>query len=218
MPDRVVRHHPWNLGIEIDDSAFIPIVGGDWRNPARGSLIFTTFADNQTRIKVHVLQGESNRAVDNRSLAKLELTGITPAPKGVAQIEVTFDVTVSGTFASVQVLPNGPRSPQVDILTTRPVLVQLCREANVREFVTSDEEFEREKLNGRFPKAAVWKAQCPECGAWVGFIDDYDPGLALLNTHGKISITRSDCLHADSQICSGAGMLVLLRCPGGRRP
>jgi molecular chaperone DnaK len=112
MPDdRVIRPYPLNLGIETENGSFTPVVGGDWVRPARGSLIFTTFTDNQTRIKVRVLQGESDRAVDNRGLAKLELTGITPALKGVVDIEATLAIDADGTVSvSAQELPNGPRN------------------------------------------------------------------------------------------------------------
>jgi molecular chaperone DnaK len=58
--------------------------------------VFTTVADNQTRVEVHVLQGESDMAAYNKSLAKFELTSIPPAPKGVPQIEVTFEIDVNG--------------------------------------------------------------------------------------------------------------------------
>jgi molecular chaperone DnaK len=58
--------------------------------------VFTTVADNQTRVEVHVLQGESDMAAYNKSLAKFELTSIPPAPKGVPQIEVSFEIDVNG--------------------------------------------------------------------------------------------------------------------------
>ena len=58
--------------------------------------MFTTVADNQTKVEVHVLQGESDMAAYNKSLAKFELTNIPPAPKGVPQIEVTFEIDVNG--------------------------------------------------------------------------------------------------------------------------
>jgi molecular chaperone DnaK len=58
--------------------------------------VFTTVADNQTRVEVHVLQGESDMAAYNKSLAKFELTNIPPAPKGVPQIEVSFEIDVNG--------------------------------------------------------------------------------------------------------------------------
>jgi molecular chaperone DnaK len=58
--------------------------------------VFTTVADNQTRVEVHVLQGESDMAAYNKSLAKFELTNIPPAPKGVPQIEVAFEIDANG--------------------------------------------------------------------------------------------------------------------------
>ena len=64
--------------------------------PTRKSRVFTTVADNQTRVEVHVLQGESDMAAYNKSLAKFELTNIPPAPKGVPQVEVSFEIDVNG--------------------------------------------------------------------------------------------------------------------------
>jgi molecular chaperone DnaK len=64
--------------------------------PTRKSEIFTTAADGQTTVEIHVLQGERPLAKDNRSLGKFYLTGIPPAPRGVPQIEVTFDIDTNG--------------------------------------------------------------------------------------------------------------------------
>src|SRR5256885_9053496 len=64
--------------------------------PTRKSEIFSTASDNQTSVEVHVLQGERSMARDNRTLGKFHLVGLPPAPRGVPQIEVTFDIDANG--------------------------------------------------------------------------------------------------------------------------
>jgi molecular chaperone DnaK len=87
---------PHTLGIETRDGTFTPLIERNSTIPTRKSRIFTTVADNQTKVEVHVLQGESDMAAYNKSLAKFELTNIPPAPKGVPQIEVSFEIDVNG--------------------------------------------------------------------------------------------------------------------------
>jgi molecular chaperone DnaK len=87
---------PHTLGIETKDGTFTPLIERNSTIPTRKSRVFTTVADNQTRVEVHVLQGESDMAAYNKSLAKFELTSVPPAPKGVPQIEVTFEIDVNG--------------------------------------------------------------------------------------------------------------------------
>ena len=87
---------PHTLGIETKDGTFTSLIERNSTIPTRKSRIFTTVADNQTKVEVHVLQGESDMAAYNKSLSKFELTNIPPAPKGVPQIEVTFEIDVNG--------------------------------------------------------------------------------------------------------------------------
>jgi molecular chaperone DnaK len=84
------------MGIETKDGTFTPLIERNSTIPTRKSRVFTTVADNQTKVEVHVLQGESDMAAYNKSLAKFELTNIPPAPKGVPQIEVAFEIDVNG--------------------------------------------------------------------------------------------------------------------------
>jgi len=87
---------PHTLGIETKDGTFTSLIERNSTIPTRKGRVFTTVADNQTKVEVHVLQGESDMAAYNKSLAKFELTNIPPAPKGVPQIEVTFEIDVNG--------------------------------------------------------------------------------------------------------------------------
>ncbi len=87
---------PHTLGIETKDGTFTPLIERNSTIPTRKGRVFTTVADNQTKVEVHVLQGESDMAAYNKSLAKFELTNIPPTPKGVPQIEVSFEIDVNG--------------------------------------------------------------------------------------------------------------------------
>ncbi len=87
---------PHTLGIETKDGTFTPLIDRNSTIPTRKSRVFTTVADNQTKVEVHILQGESDMAAYNKSLAKFELTNIPQAPKGVPQIEVAFEIDVNG--------------------------------------------------------------------------------------------------------------------------
>jgi len=87
---------PHTLGIETKDGTFTSLIERNSTIPTRKGRVFTTVADNQTKVEVHVLQGESDMSAYNKSLAKFELTNIPPAPKGVPQVEVTFEIDVNG--------------------------------------------------------------------------------------------------------------------------
>ncbi len=87
---------PLSLGIETLGGVFTRIIERNTTIPTRKSQIFSTAADNQPAVTVHVLQGEREMAPDNKSLARFDLVGIPPAPRGVPQIEVTFDIDANG--------------------------------------------------------------------------------------------------------------------------
>jgi molecular chaperone DnaK len=87
---------PLSLGIETLGSVFTKLIERNTTIPTRKSEIFSTAADNQTSVEIHVLQGERPMARDNRTLGKFHLVGIPPAPRGVPQIEVTFDIDANG--------------------------------------------------------------------------------------------------------------------------
>ncbi len=87
---------PLSLGIETLGGVFTKLIEKNTTIPTRKSQIFTTAADNQTSVSIHVLQGERPLAKDNMSLGRFDLVGIPPAPRGVPQIEVTFDIDANG--------------------------------------------------------------------------------------------------------------------------
>ncbi len=87
---------PLSLGIETLGGVFTKLIERNTTIPTRKSQIFSTAADNQTAVSVHVLQGEREMASQNRTLGRFDLVGIPPAPRGVPQIEVTFDIDANG--------------------------------------------------------------------------------------------------------------------------
>ncbi len=87
---------PLSLGIETRGGLFTKLIERNSTIPTRATQIFTTVADNQRAVEIHVLQGERELAAENRSLGKFELVGIPPAPRGVPQIEVTFAIDSNG--------------------------------------------------------------------------------------------------------------------------
>jgi molecular chaperone DnaK len=87
---------PLSLGIETLGGVMTTLIPRNTTIPTRKSEIFSTAADNQTSVEVHVLQGERPLARDNRTLGRFHLVGLPPAPRGVPQIEVTFDIDANG--------------------------------------------------------------------------------------------------------------------------
>ncbi|GMU59063.1 MAG: chaperone protein DnaK [Myxococcaceae bacterium] len=87
---------PLSLGVETAGGVFTKIIDKNTTIPCKKSQVFSTATDNQPLVSVHVLQGEREMAADNKTLARFELVGIPPAPRGVPQIEVTFDIDANG--------------------------------------------------------------------------------------------------------------------------
>ena len=87
---------PLSLGIETLGGVFTKLIERNTTIPTRKGEIFSTASDNQTQVEVHVLQGERAMASDNRALGRFQLVGIPPAPRGVPQVEVTFDIDANG--------------------------------------------------------------------------------------------------------------------------
>ncbi len=107
---------PLSLGIETMGGVMTTLIPRNTTIPTRKSEIFSTASDNQTSVEVHVLQGERSLARDNRTLGKFHLMGLPPAPRGVPQIEVTFDIDANG-IVNVQAKDRGTGQEQKITIT-----------------------------------------------------------------------------------------------------
>jgi molecular chaperone DnaK len=107
---------PLTLGIETLGGVATPLIPRNTTIPTSKSQIFSTAADNQPSVEIHVLQGERPMAADNRTLGRFMLDGILPAPRGVPQIEVTFDIDANGIL-NVSALDKGTGKEQKITIT-----------------------------------------------------------------------------------------------------
>jgi molecular chaperone DnaK len=133
---------PLSLGLETRGGLFTKIIERNSTIPLRNSLTFTTVVDNQSSVEIHVLQGEREIAQGNRSLGKFELVGIPPSPRGVPQIDVSFEVDANGMVSvSAQDKATG-REQQMRITPTSGLtpdeIDRLIREAD--DFADSDRD------------------------------------------------------------------------------
>ena len=107
---------PLSLGVETLGSVFTRLIDRNTTIPTRKSQVFSTAADGQTTVEVHVLQGERPMAGDNVSLGKFYLSGLPPAPRGMPQIEVTFDIDANGILTVTAVDKGTGKSEKLTIL------------------------------------------------------------------------------------------------------
>jgi molecular chaperone DnaK len=87
---------PLSLGIETLGGVMTPLIDRNTTIPTKKTEVFSTAEDNQTTVEIHVLQGERKMALDNKTIGKFQLTGLPPAPRGMPQVEVTFDIDANG--------------------------------------------------------------------------------------------------------------------------
>lgn len=108
---------PLSLGIETAGGVFTKMIDRNTTIPTSKSQIFSTYADNQTSVEIHVLQGERSMAADNKTLGRFMLGDIPPAPRGIPQIEVTFDIDANG-IVNVSALDKGTGKSQKITITS----------------------------------------------------------------------------------------------------
>ncbi|GAH59675.1 unnamed protein product, partial [marine sediment metagenome] len=130
---------PLSLGIETLGAVFTKLIERNTTIPTRKSKVFTTAADSQTAVDIHVLQGERPMAADNRTLGRFQLTGIPPAPRGVPQIEVTFHIDANG-IVNVSAKDKGTGKEQAITIRDSGVLSEKEREKMVKEAEQHAEE------------------------------------------------------------------------------
>jgi molecular chaperone DnaK len=127
---------PLSIGVETGGGVFTALIARNTTVPTEQSEIFTTSVDNQNFVPIHVLQGEREMAADNRSLARFELTGIPPAPRGLPKIEVSFQVDANGLL-SVRATDLGTQRTQE--VKVRPA--SGLSESEIEKIVTEAEKF-----------------------------------------------------------------------------
>ena len=141
---------PLSLGVETLGGVFTRLIERNTTIPTKKSQIFTTAADSQTTVTVHVLQGERAMAPDNTSLGMFNLTGIPPAPRGIPQIEVTFDIDANGIL-NVSAKDLGTGSEQKITITASTKLSDEEKDRMIRDseqFAEQDRR-KREEVDAR---------------------------------------------------------------------
>jgi molecular chaperone DnaK len=141
---------PLTLSIETAGGIATPMIARNTTIPTKKTETFSTFADNQSEVEVHVLQGERSMAQDNRTLGKFKLGGIVPAPRGVPQIEVTFDIDANGIL-NVQAKDRGTGKDQKITITSSSGLSkdEVERMARDAEAHASEDKEKREQIEAR---------------------------------------------------------------------
>jgi molecular chaperone DnaK len=130
---------PLSLGIETLGGVMTPLIARNTTIPTRKSEVFSTAADSQTSVEVHVVQGERPLARDNRTLGRFHLVGLPPAPRGVPQIEVTFDIDANG-IVNVSAKDLGTQKEQKITITASSGLSKDEVERMMREAESHSEE------------------------------------------------------------------------------
>ena len=130
---------PLSLGVETLGSVFTKLIERNTTIPTNKTQIFSTAADNQPAVEIHVLQGERPRAGDNITLGRFHLTGIPPAPRGMPQIEVTFDIDQNGIL-NVSAKDKGTGKSQSITITASTKMPDDEIEQKVREAERNAEE------------------------------------------------------------------------------
>ena len=140
---------PLSLGVETLGGIFTVLIPRNTPIPTSKKQIFSTAADNQTQVEVHVLQGERTMAADNVSLGRFMLTGIPPAPRGVPQIEVSFDIDVNGIVnVSARDLATG-RSQSITVRSSRLSQEDIQRMVQEAEKYAEEDRRRREAVELR---------------------------------------------------------------------
>ena len=141
---------PLSLGVETLGGVMTPLITRNTTIPTSKKEVFSTAADSQPAVDIHVLQGERKMAIDNRTLGKFQLTGLPPAPRGVPQIEVTFDIDANGILnVSAKDLGTG-KEQSIKIESSSGLSEdEVSRMVNDAEAHAADDEKKRKLIDAR---------------------------------------------------------------------
>ena len=152
---------PLSLGLETRGGLFVKLISRNASIPLKNTMTFTTVVDNQQSVEIHILQGEREIAAGNRSLAKFELVGIPPAPRGVPQIDVTFEIDANGIVnvgaqdkmtgleQAMQITPSSGLSPEEIDRLMNEAENSIDRDREEREMITQRIRLENMLKNAR---------------------------------------------------------------------
>jgi molecular chaperone DnaK len=213
---------PLSLGIETLGGVMTTLIPRNTTIPTRKSETFSTAADNQTSVEVHVLQGERPMARDNRPLGKFHLTGLPPAPRGVPQIEVTFDIDANG-IVNVSAKDMATQKEQKITITSSSGLSKeevdkMMKEAEAHAEDDKKRKEEIETRNQADHAAYAAEAMLKEAGDKIpaserqpveSALEDLKKAIEALNTSQH---KMAETMYKAAQASGGAGA------PGGQAP
>jgi len=219
---------PLSLGIETMGGVFTRIIERNTTIPTKKSQVFSTAADGQTQVDVHVLQGEREMAQYNKSLGNFILDGIPSAPRGVPQIEVTFDIDANGiAHVSAKDLGTG-REQKITITATTNLSEDEIKKAvkDAEQFATDDKKRKEEVDTKNAADSAVYQAQktLNELGDKVEATDKQDVENAISKLKASIESNNYEDMKTDTDALQKAFFAVsekLYKNPGagqGQQP
>jgi molecular chaperone DnaK len=183
------------LSIETAGGVATPMIARNTTIPTKKSETFSTFADNQTEVEVHVMQGERPLANGNRTLGKFKLSGIVPAQRGVPQIEVTFDIDANGIL-NVTAKDRGTGKDQKITITSssglsKDEVERMAKDAEAHASEDKEKKEEIEARNGLDSLVYNIEKMLKESGDKVEAADKGEVESALAEAKDKLSGTPS---------------------------
>ena len=187
---------PLSLGIETMGGVFTKLIERNTTIPTKKSQVFSTAADNQTSVDVHVLQGEREMAAYNKTLGRFQLSGIMPAPRGVPQIEVTFDIDANG-IVNVSAKDLGTGAEQKITITASSNLSEEDIKKAVKdaeEFAAQDKKAKEEIDTKNQADSAVYQAEkmVKDLGDKLDASDKSDIEAAIQKVKDAISANNTE--------------------------
>lgn len=190
---------PLSLGIETMGGVFTKLIEANTTIPTKKSQVFSTAADNQPSVEIHVLQGERAMAKDNRTIGRFHLDGIPPAPRGIPQIEVTFDIDANGIL-NVSAMDMGTQKKQhirieASSGLTDQEIQRMRDEARANEATDKAEKEKIEKVNAADSMIFQTEKQLKEYGEKLsaGNKSAIEAALAdLRNAHAQKDVAAID--------------------------